>query len=140
VAYFASMFGDQAKFSFKRKISQFTLMGLSFIFLAAACKPQKAPESVLTEQEMVAILTEIYLAEEKVGRVGIPFDSIKKVFPEFETKIFEKTDVPDSVFRKSMEYYMANPKKLEYIYTVLVDSLNLQAQRAGAKPADDLSK
>lgn len=134
------MFRDQVKLSFRRKISRFSLLGLAFVFLAIACKPEKTPESVLTEQEMVAILTEIYLAEEKLGGVGIPFDSIKKVFPKFETKIFEKTDVPDSVFRKSFEYYIANPKKLEYIYTVLVDSLNLQAQRAGAKPADDLSK
>jgi len=100
----------------------------------AACIPEKAPASVLTEQQMVRILTEIYLAEEKAGSTGIQYDSIKKIFPKFETKIFEKSGVADSVFRKSMEYYMANPKKLESIYSALVDSLNLKAQSTAPKP------
>jgi hypothetical protein len=35
----------------------------------------------------------------------------------------------DSVFRKSLDYYMARPRTLEHIYTALIDSLNLREQR-----------
>jgi hypothetical protein len=132
VRYFALMFRDQVKFSFKRKISRFTLIGFALIFLLPACAPDKTPAGVLSEQEMVKILAEIYLAEEKTERAGIPYDSARKIFPKFEAKIYEKMSVSDSVFLKSMEYYKAHPKKLDYIYSALVDSLNLQAQREPA--------
>ena len=78
---------------------------------------------------MVQVLTEIYLAEEKAGNLGIPYDSIKKVFSRFDSKIFEKKAISDSTFRRSMEYYMTQPKKLEGIYAALIDSLSLEAQR-----------
>lgn len=104
-------------------------MVVALIFLLPACAPEKVPDGVLTEQEMVTILTEIYLAEEKAERAGIPYDSARKIFPTFEAKIYEKMSVSDSLFLKSMEYYKAHPKRLDYIYSALVDSLNLKAQR-----------
>ncbi len=78
---------------------------------------------------MVQVLTEIYLAEEKASKLGIPYDSIKKIFSRFDAKIFEKKGISDSTFRKSMEYYNTQPKKLEGIYAALIDSLSLEAQR-----------
>lgn len=122
------MFRDQVKFSFKRGIYQFIFSGVAFIFLVSACSPKKPDERLLTEQEMVKVLMEIYVTESKVSRVGISNDSIKKIFPQFEAQIMEKMNVSDTVFHKSMEYYLENPKKLERIYTALVDSLNLKAQ------------
>ena len=124
------MFGDQVKYSFKRKIGQLTLIGFTIIFLATACRQEKTPDGILSSKQMVSVLTDIYLTEEKAGRAITSRDSLLKVFPKFEARIFEKAGVPDSVFRKSMEYYMANPTKLEYIYTALVDSLNLKSQSA----------
>lgn len=122
------MFGDQAKISFERKIRQF-ITHLGIVFLIVGCGPEKTPPGILTEQEMVNVLTEIYLAEEKAGHIGISHDSIKKIFPAFEAKIFEKAGISDTLFTKSLEYYKANPKQLEHIYAALVDSLSLQAQR-----------
>jgi hypothetical protein len=124
------MFGDQAKFSFKRKIGQFTLWGAMFLVLA--CAREKVPAGVLSEPEMVAVLTDIYLTEEK-ARHAIASDSVKQVFPKFEAKIFEKAGTQDSVFRKSLEYYLAHPKQLENIYTALIDSLNLKAQSTSTR-------
>jgi hypothetical protein len=92
------MFGDQVKFSFKRKIGQFTI--LAVILLMLACTNEKVPASVLSEPEMVAILTDIYLTEEK-ARQAITADSVKQAFPKFEARIFEKAGIQDSVFRKS---------------------------------------
>jgi Domain of unknown function (DUF4296) len=126
------MFRDQAKFSFKRGIYQLIVSGLVFIFLLSACSPEKPVERLLTEQEMVNVLMEIYLTESKISRVSISNDSIKKIFPRFEAKILEKMNVSDSAFHRSMEYYIANPKQLEHIYTALVDSLNLKAQSKAA--------
>src|SRR5689334_16115600 len=116
------MFGDQAKISFERKICQF-ITHVGFVFLLVGCGPEKTPPGVLTEKEMVSVLTDIYLAEEKAGHMGIPHDSVRKIFPQFEAKVFENAGISDSIFTKSVEYYKANPKKLENIYAALVDSL-----------------
>ena len=122
------MFGDQVKIPFKRKNRPFVAF-VVFIFLMVSCGSEKIPEGILTEQQMVKVLTEIYTAEEKAGHIGIICDSVVKIFPQFEARVFEKEGLSDSVFRMSMEYYKANPKKLENIYAALVDSLSLRAQR-----------
>lgn len=99
-------------------------------FLMVSCSLNKTPEHVLTEQEMVHMLTQIYLAEEKVGQ-AIPIrDSAKVVFKSLEAKIFEREGTHDSIFKMSMEYYLTQPAKLEHIYSALVDSLNLKVQSA----------
>jgi hypothetical protein len=129
------MFRDQVKFPFERRMIRIILLGMMILVLSA-CGGNRRPEGVLTEKQMVSTMTELYLAEEKANRLSIPYDSIKEVFPIFSAKAFEKAGVSDTVFRKSLDYYMSEPEKLENIYTILVDSLNLKAQRAGAHKKD----
>lgn len=82
---------------------------------------------------MVNALTELYLAEEKANRMSSTYDSTKKIFSRFSDKAFKQAGVSDSVFRKSLDYYMTDPEKLEKIYSTLIDSLNLKAQRVDAQ-------
>jgi hypothetical protein len=101
-----------------------------FIFtVAVGCKKEKAPEGILSEGEMVQVLMQLYLAEERFSRISITYDSSVNLMPHFRNRVFAETGVPDSLYRMSMEYYMANPKKLEFIYSALVDSLGLKEQR-----------
>ena len=79
------------------------------------------------------MLTEIYIAEDKVNRLSVDPDSSHRIFEDFRRKIGEKTGIPDSVFRRSLDYYTARPQEMEQIYAALVDSLNLKEQRS----ADD---
>jgi len=44
-------------------------------------------------------------------------------------RVFEKVGITDSVFRKSLNFYIDHPDVLEGIYTSLIDSLNLREQR-----------
>jgi hypothetical protein len=122
------MLVDQVKFSFKRKMVHCASTGLVALLILSACDGDKKPAEILSEPEMVRVLSEIYLAEEKAGNMGISYDSVVKLFPKFEAKIFEKTGVSDSIFKVSLEYYKSNPAALEHIYTALVDSLNLKAE------------
>lgn len=119
---------DQVKLSFKRKMVHYACIGLMLLSILLACDGDKKPTGILSEPEMIRVLSELYLAEEKVGNMGILFDSAVKIFPKFEAKVFEKTGVSDSIFQMSLEYYKSNPAALEHIYTALVDSLNLKAE------------
>ena len=112
-------------------MSQFILRGaICMLVLCCACGDNdQNKKNILTREEMVKALTEVYLAEQKVNRLGLPRDSAEHEFERFQQRIFEKIDVQDSVFKRSFNYYMDRPKEMELIFTALVDSLSLMEQR-----------
>jgi hypothetical protein len=114
-------------FSHLRVITLLALLPL-VVVLHVSCEEKKA-ENVLSQDEMVKILSEIYVAEDKVTRLSIPPDSGQQMFQLMLKRIHERTNIPDSLFKRSMEYYSEHPEKMEKIYTALVDSLNLKEQR-----------
>lgn len=117
------------------KLNVFLAAIAGLILLLTACGGGKGdrPRAVLPKDKMVALLQEFYIAEEKVNRLLLPRDSAEKVFQLMEGKVFEKTGVPDSIFRMSLDYYMDHPEELEIIYTAVVDSLQLREQRTPAR-------
>jgi hypothetical protein len=111
-------------------------IGLSFLLaLLGSCGDSDTPrQRILTPSEMVKALTEIYLYEQKVNKLGLPRDSAEVAFEQFKPMIFEKIGVPDSVFKSSFDYYMDRPVEMEKIYSALVDSLSLMEQRLDSPP------
>jgi hypothetical protein len=107
-----------------------------FIFFCCAtllfsCEKEELPGEILTPEQMVASLTELYVMEAKVSNIPVNRDSILQIADYLETRTFDKLGIPDSVFKKSYSYYLDRPKEMENIYTVLIDSLNLREQRSG---------
>lgn|SRR5688572_1462469 len=90
----------------------------------------KRPDGILSRQEMVQVMEELYLAEEKVNHLTLSRDSSKKVFEHMGRKVFESAAISDTIFKKSFDYYMERPREMELIYTALVDTLQLREQRA----------
>jgi len=80
------------------------------------------------------MLSEVYLTEERISRLSLNPDSARHVFELIEHRLYEKTGIPDSVFKRSVDYYMDRPIEMEKIYSVLVDSLHLKEQRANYRP------
>jgi hypothetical protein len=103
------------------------------VLIALACGKEKRPVFVLSEEEMARVMMEIYISEEKINRLNLRRDSAEKIFGEASPIIFARVGVPDSVFKKSYEYYFNRPKDLERIYTSIVDSLNLREQQLVVK-------
>lgn len=103
----------------------------AMLVMVPACGDEagKAEEPILGHHEMVKALTEIYLAEQKVNRLGVPRDSAEREFERFKKVIFERIGTSDSIFKRSFNYYMDRPREMEQIYSTLVDSLSLMEQR-----------
>jgi hypothetical protein len=114
-------------FMYRRMITLLALLPLVAV-VQVSCEEKKT-ENVLSQDEMVKILSEIYVAEDKVSRLSIPPDSGQQIFQLMLKRIHEQTSIPDSTFKRSMEYYSQHPDKMEKIYAALVDSLNLKEQR-----------
>ncbi len=98
--------------------------------LAACSGKDRTPKDILPPDEMVRVLSEVYINEEKVNRLNMRRDSAETVFAALKDRMFTKLHVPDSVFKRSFDYYMDHPVEMEKVYSALVDSLNLREQRA----------
>jgi hypothetical protein len=112
-----------------RYLLTMTVVLFLLTFCASCSEGDKETQPVLTKPEMVAALTEIYISEQKVNRLGIPRDSAEREFERFKQVIFKKIGISDSIFERSFDYYMDRPAEMEEIYTALVDSLSLREQR-----------
>lgn len=100
------------------------------ILAFGACSDKdRVPEGVLEKEKMVNVLSDLYLAEQKINSIGVKRDSLKQIFEAVRTKIFAEAGTSDSVFKRSMDYYMEHPQIMESLYTSLIDSLNLQEQK-----------
>ncbi|WP_333821071.1 DUF4296 domain-containing protein [Ohtaekwangia sp.] len=110
-----------------------TSVMLVMLATGACSRKEQIPQGILSKEVMASTISEVLQAEEKVNHLHLTNDSAKKVFAVMRGKIFQKTGIPDSVFERSMNYYIDHPKDLELIYTALVDSLNLKEQRASVR-------
>lgn len=106
-----------------------TFLTVALFAALISCSPEK-PEGILPRDEMVSIMEDIYISEEKVNHLALSRDSSKIVFKAMSKKVFDNAQITDSVFKRSFDYYMERPKEMELIYTALVDSLQLREQRA----------
>jgi len=102
----------------------------SFVIFSSCSSKERVPEGVLTKDQMVNVLIELHIAEEKVNQLKLPIDSSKTLAAVMKDKVLEKTNVEDTVFEDSFNYYLDRPKEMEQIYTAIVDSLQLREQRA----------
>lgn len=103
------------------------LAGITLL-VVQSCAPDRPP-GVLSEQEMVNVLMEIYQSEEKISLANIPYDSITKISPVIRQRILKRVNITDSVFSISMDYYMKHPNDLDRIYGALIDSLSFREHR-----------
>ena len=96
--------------------------------LATACSSDDKSADVLSEKQMIRILADMYVLEEKVSRLPVPFDSANHLFPRFRDKYLQEAGISEETFKRSWQYYMNDPKKLDRMYTAVIDSLNLREQ------------
>ena len=97
-------------------------------FLLFACHPTQqdeevSPKTVLSENKMVVLLTDAYLAE---GAAAI---NIKNISGENIDSIYCFNPIKDhkirkSLFDSSMTYYSSHPKKLKKIHDRILDTLS----------------
>jgi hypothetical protein len=108
------------------------LMAIIFFVFGCGVNSTK-PENVLSTDEMVKVLADIYTNEEKVNTLGLNPDSAHQVFDIMMVGISRADSVSDTTIKQSIYYYMEHPKDLDKIYSILIDTLQLREQRAAYK-------
>lgn len=72
---------------------------------------------------MVNVLIDIQLTEGMVSALPITYDSSQLLYSLMEKDVFLKHGVEDSVFYHSMIFYLEDAKKIDQIYSRVIDSL-----------------
>lgn len=98
-------------------------------FFLFSCKPVKeedevVPETVLSEEQLIQVLTDIYLAE---GASGINVKAVtgEKFDSAYIFNPLKDNHIERSKFDSSMVYYTRHPKKLKIIYDKVLDKLSV---------------
>jgi hypothetical protein len=108
-------------------------MSVLLAFVASSCETNRKPQGVLTKQELVEFLVEMYVAEARMTGLSIVADSSKKLFHPFEEALLQKSGISDSVMKITYRYYVDHPVELEEVYDVVIDTLSLREQKEGLK-------
>lgn len=93
-----------------------------------SCSQDSTPDNVIPKDKMIGILLDIHIAEAKVNELRMPLDSALSYYLFLQNKTFEKHDTDSATYHYSMDYYSKNISKLDKIYEVVLDSLNLRAE------------
>jgi len=75
---------------------------------------------------MVDILIDLHLAEATVENIGLNTDSAASLYKYLEKQVYDSHEISDSLYLRSINYYMENPKQLDRIYSIVVDSLSVR--------------
>lgn len=91
--------------------------GLMSMCLFSCVTDDDPPSGTLSETEMAAILTEVHLAEARIGQLNLKTqDSSILVYNHLKNQIWKKLKVDTLVYKESYEFYVTHPKRLERIY------------------------
>lgn len=96
------------------------------LLFAGGCKNNKdqASANIIPENNMVAVLTDIHIAEAVPVPMQLIGDSALQFLADHYQYVFEKNHVTQEAFRNSMKYYVEHPKQLDKIYEKVIDNIS----------------
>ena len=103
-------------------MKRLSLILLLFVLVAACGRKDKGfiPERLLTEQEMIDILTDVQIIEADINYTKTqekdtdakPID-YRGLTQSFYDQLFEHYGITDSIFSQNLRYYTERPEQLE---------------------------
>ncbi len=98
--------------------------------VACACSSEKTemteaekPAKLISREDMIKIFMEIHLAESGVSMMGIEHQRAIGLYKQYHAEILKKYQIDTASYRQNYNYYMQSPLEMEYILTMVEDSL-----------------
>ena len=112
-----------------RSIANLLLLTL----LLQACVPEEPlPEGMLTESQMVEILTEMSIVEGARSGARIINDTLYA--NDLYVSIFQKHNLEPEGFQKSLEWYNARPDRILPVWDRVIENLQVLEAQYGLTP------
>lgn len=109
------------------------------VIVGFGCNQTLKKEVVISPAKMTELLIDIHILEARVDKLRLTNDSAFAIYNTLQMEIFEQNEVTKSDYERSYQYYLSEPKELDQIYAIVVDSLNV-IQKRGYKEEDELVK
>ena len=122
-------------------MKRLALLSLLFVLATACGRKDKGfmPERLLSEQEMITILTDVQIIEADINYQKsqehdqesndsikiIPKDYVK-MSRDYYAQLFEHYGITDSIFNQNMRYYTRRPAELEKIMDSVTQRLTME--------------
>lgn len=108
---------------------QYKLIAFLLLFFLFSCKPKKnddvtVPNNLMTEEQLINVLTDAYLAE---GASGINIKNVtgEKYDSAYIFNPLKEHGIAKTKFDSTMRFYTSNPKKLKTIYDKILEKLSI---------------
>ena len=79
------------------------------------------PSCILTEQEMISIMTDVQILEADLNHKKSKGKMIGNMPKEYYNQLFEHYGITDSIFDQNMAYYTRHPAVLERMMDSVVN-------------------
>jgi hypothetical protein len=108
---------------------------LPLLFFFASCdSEERPPEDVLPQDKMVAILSEIHIAESRIVQMHLKsMDSSVLMYDYFQKKLYKKHQTDSTQYKNSYDYYASDPKRLEDIYDKVAKKIEARQKKNNIK-------
>ncbi|HVV56412.1 MAG TPA: DUF4296 domain-containing protein, partial [Mucilaginibacter sp.] len=108
----------------------------SVLLFMSACTGTDVPKGIIGHKEMAALLTDVHIIDGTLYNVVQIPDSLYKYGTARYTTLFKRYHTDSTQFKKSMQYYCANPDQLQAIYVKVsasIKALNDSLSKANEK-------
>ena len=92
-------------------------------------KDDNLPERLLSEQEMISIMTDVQILEADMNDRKAEGKNIGDMPRAYYDQLFEHYDITDSIFSQNLRYYTQHPDILERIMDSVVNRLTLELKK-----------
>ena len=101
------------------------LIALLFVLVTACGNKDKAimPSRLLSEQEMIAIMTDVQIIEADMNYRKSNGKMIGDMPKEYYRQLFEHYGITDSIFAANLRYYTHDPATIERIMDSVTERL-----------------
>jgi hypothetical protein len=109
----------------------------SVMLFLTACGKKKAPDGILSEPQMVSLLTDVHIADGSLYGISQVPDSIYKYGMASYQAVFKKHHINETEFKKNLKYYSTQPEQLMEIYEKVDAALKGKLDSVNKKPKNN---
>lgn len=111
------------------EIKKIKILALTVLLSLMSCSDNKteatAPSVLLSEQEMVDVITDVQIIEQAINYRRGKNIKTKNLKTKGFDAVFSHYGITDSIFYENLDYYNSNPETMK----VIMDSVNVYFER-----------
>lgn len=94
------------------------------------------PKGVIPPSAMVVVLTDLHIADARLGEIRLRSDSLQNLSKRYKSDILDRHGYTSEDFERSMVFYLDHPVIFDDVYEAVIDTLNLRQQKL-QKPKEE---